>query len=61
MSDVVPQRSSRPVPVADIPQATVRREVTLPLRTPDGFTTTATAMTFDGLVDGKEHLALGAR
>jgi GTP cyclohydrolase II len=33
--------------------------VVLPLRFADGFTTTARVYTFDGLVDGREHLALG--
>jgi GTP cyclohydrolase II len=36
----------------------VRREVTLPLRFADGYSTTAQALTFDGLADGREHLAL---
>jgi GTP cyclohydrolase II len=59
MSDAVTQRPAPPVPlVADVQPAAVRREVTLPLRTPDGFATTARAITFDGLVDGKEHVAL---
>jgi GTP cyclohydrolase II len=61
MSDALPQRSSRPaaLPVPGVlPPATVRREVALPLRTPDGFVTQARAFTFDGLVDGKEHVAL---
>jgi GTP cyclohydrolase II len=40
-------------------KATVRQQVTVPLRFADGYTTTASVMTFDGLVDGKEHLALG--
>jgi GTP cyclohydrolase II len=38
--------------------ATIRTQVTLPLRFADGYTTTARAYTFDGLVDGREHLAL---
>jgi GTP cyclohydrolase II len=59
MSDAVTQPSARPAPLlADLPQAAVRREVTLPLRTPDGFATSARAITFEGLVDGKEHVAL---
>lgn len=43
-------------------QATLRQRVTVPLRFPDGYATTAEIMTFHGLVDGKEHLllALGA-
>src|SRR4051794_22990397 len=39
--------------------AAVRRTVTVPLRFGDGYSTTAQVMTFDGLADGKEHLALG--
>jgi len=33
--------------------------VRVPLRFADGFTTTADVVTFDGLVDGREHLLLG--
>ena len=40
-------------------KATVRQQVTVPLRFGDGYATPARVMTFDGLVDGKEHLALG--
>ncbi|WP_250035297.1 GTP cyclohydrolase II [Paractinoplanes maris] len=40
-------------------EATMRQQVTVPLRFGDGYATTARVMTFDGLVDGKEHLALG--
>ncbi|MDR6415809.1 GTP cyclohydrolase II RibA [Pseudarthrobacter sulfonivorans] len=39
--------------------ATVRSQVTVPLRFPDGFAATAEVMTFHGLADGKEHLLLG--
>ena len=39
--------------------AAVRREVMLPLRFMDGFTTPARLITFDGLVDGLEHIAIG--
>ncbi len=42
-----------------LPVATVRRHVPVPLRFPDGWTTTCRAYTFAGLVDGGEHLALG--
>jgi GTP cyclohydrolase II len=42
-----------------LPPATVRRRVTVPLRFSDGYTTRACVHTFDGLVDGKEHIALG--
>ncbi|GLY00626.1 MULTISPECIES: GTP cyclohydrolase II [Actinoplanes] len=43
---------------AAVTKASVRRQVTVPLRFPDGYSTTARVMTFDGLDDGKEHLAL---
>ena len=36
----------------------VRTIVTVPLRFPDGYATTARVATFTGLADGKEHLAL---
>ncbi|WP_082105335.1 GTP cyclohydrolase II [Demequina subtropica] len=42
----------------DPPAATVRTAVTVPLRFADGFATTGRVMTFAGLVDGKEHLAI---
>ena len=38
--------------------ATVRSQVTVPLRFPDGFTATAEVLTFHGLADGREHLLL---
>ncbi|HKS98679.1 MAG TPA: GTP cyclohydrolase II [Rugosimonospora sp.] len=41
------------------PVATVRTQVTVPLRFPDGYATTARVFTFNGLVDAREHLALG--
>ena len=41
------------------PPATIRTEVMVPLRFSDGFATTARVLTFDGLVDGREHLAVG--
>ena len=41
-----------------MPEATVRRQVRLPLRTNDGFRAQAEAITFDGLADGRDHLAL---
>jgi GTP cyclohydrolase II len=48
-----------PSPQAPVAAAAVRTQVTVPLRFADGFTTTARVFTFDGLIDGKEHLALG--
>jgi GTP cyclohydrolase II len=38
--------------------AEVRTRVTVPLKFADGYSTTAEVMTFTGLADGKEHLAL---
>jgi GTP cyclohydrolase II len=40
------------------PPATIRSNVSLPLQFADGYRTTARVFTFDGLVDGSEHLAL---
>src|SRR5215207_378658 len=42
-----------------VPAAAVRTAVTVPLRFADGYRTTARVFTFDGLVDGREHLAIG--
>ncbi|MEE6261588.1 GTP cyclohydrolase II [Plantactinospora sonchi] len=44
---------------APLPTATVRTQVTVPLRFPDGYSTTARVFSFDGLVDAREHLAFG--
>ena len=41
------------------PAAHVRTRVSVPLRFADGYATTAEVFTFTGLVDGREHLALG--
>ena len=38
--------------------ASVRSRVTIPLRFADGYEVTAEAVTFHGLADGKEHVAL---
>ncbi|PZS18586.1 MAG: GTP cyclohydrolase [Pseudonocardiales bacterium] len=43
----------------DLPRATIRTQVTLPLRFVDGYATTARVFSFEGLVDGREHLAFG--
>jgi GTP cyclohydrolase II len=40
-----------------LPKATIRTQVELPLRFADGYTTDARVFSFDGLVDGAEHLA----
>ncbi|HEY3188752.1 MAG TPA: hypothetical protein VGJ70_14825, partial [Solirubrobacteraceae bacterium] len=39
------------------PTATIRTQVALPLRFSDGYATDARVFSFDGLVDGREHLA----
>ena len=46
-------------PALTVPAAEVRTRVTVPLRFPDGYATTAEVFTFAGLADGREHLALG--
>ena len=40
-----------------LPAATIRTQVAIPLRFSDGYAAQAQAFTFDGLVDGGEHLA----
>jgi GTP cyclohydrolase II len=42
-----------------LPIATVRTRVLVPLRFSDGYATTAGVFSFNGLVDGREHLAFG--
>jgi GTP cyclohydrolase II len=44
---------------ADRAAAAVRTRVAVPLRFADGFATEAMIATFTGLVDGREHLAVG--
>jgi GTP cyclohydrolase II len=39
--------------------ATIRTQLPVPLRFADGYATMARLFTFDGLVDGREHVALG--
>ncbi len=46
-------------PPSSLPAATIRTQVSLPLRFSDGYTTDARVFSFDGLVDGQEHLAFG--
>ena len=48
---------SAPLPAA-LPRATIRSRVSVPLRFPDGYRTSADVMTFHGMVDGNEHLLL---
>ena len=44
---------------AHLPPASIRTQISVPLRLADGFSTVARVFTFDGLADGREHLALG--
>ena len=44
--------------MSDVRTATVRTRVRVPLRFGDGFGVEAEMITFDGLVDGREHLAI---
>ena len=43
---------------AETPEATVRTRVRVPLRFGDGYSVDAELVTFHGLVDGGEHLAV---
>jgi GTP cyclohydrolase II len=42
-----------------VPEATIRTQVSVPLRFADSYVTEARVLTFDGLVDGREHLTFG--
>src|SRR5437764_3840030 len=42
-----------------LPTATIRTQMAVPLRFADGYTTAARVFSFNRLVDGQEHLALG--
>jgi GTP cyclohydrolase II len=41
------------------PVATIRTQLVMPLELVDGFATQARVFSFDGLVDGQQHIALG--
>ncbi|MFW5470533.1 GTP cyclohydrolase II [Knoellia sp. CPCC 206435] len=41
------------------PTASIRTQVSVPLRFADGFTAVGRVLTFGGLIDGREHLAVG--
>lgn len=47
------------MPSGQLPVATLRTQLSVPLRFADGYATTARVFSFDGLVDGREHLAFG--
>ena len=42
-----------------LPTATIRTQLSVPLRFTDGYTTLARVFSFHGLVDGQEHVAFG--
>ena len=42
-----------------VPRATIRTHVSVPLRFADGYVADARVFSFDGLVDGREHLTFG--
>jgi len=42
-----------------LPTAKVRTQVPVPLRFPDGYSANVQLFTFHGLVDGREHIAVG--
>src|SRR3954454_2387416 len=42
-----------------LPAATIRTQVSVPLEFADGYAAAARVFSFDGLVDGQEHLAFG--
>jgi GTP cyclohydrolase II len=50
---------SEEMPPLPLPTATIRTQVSVPLRFTDGYATTARVFSFDGLVDGQENLAFG--
>lgn len=46
------------IPTTEVPRAEIRTRVTVPLCFGDGYAVDAEMMTFRGLVDGREHLAI---
>jgi GTP cyclohydrolase II len=44
---------------ADRPAASIRQQLVVPIELADGYRTRARVFTFHGLVDGREHLAIG--
>ena len=42
-----------------LPAATIRTQLPMPLRFADGYSSLARVFSFDGLVDGREHVAFG--
>jgi hypothetical protein len=44
-----------------VPAAEIRRRIRIPLRFADDYSTIATVVSFTGLIDGQQHVALGHR
>ncbi len=55
---VIPRYAEGKVPGAFLPSARVRTSVVVPIRLADGRTAHPQIITFNGLVDGREHLAV---
>src|SRR5262249_15563353 len=53
-------RTARPVTGA-VQAAAIRRRIRIPLRFADGYSTTATVVSFTGLTDAQQHVALELR
>jgi GTP cyclohydrolase II len=57
--DAVRRRRGREFPVTGaVQEAAIRQRIRIPLRLADGYSTTATAVTFTGLADAQQHVAL---
>jgi GTP cyclohydrolase II len=48
-----------PARTRGLPAASIRRHVTVPLHLPDGRSLQSEVFSFEGLVDGEEHVAIG--
>src|SRR4051794_25159574 len=51
--------AKKSMPPPPLPTATIRTQVPVPLCFSDGYAATARVFSFNGLVDGREHLAFG--
>ena len=58
LTAATPETLSALTGLGSVPLVDVRTQVTVPLRFPDGYVTTAEVFTFTGLADGREHLLL---
>jgi GTP cyclohydrolase II len=53
-----PDESRGPDPATVVQAAAIRQRIRIPLRLADGYSTTATIVTFTGLADAEQHVAL---